>query len=127
MFPCCLPIWLGILGARLYLSFSEYTELMQCLGFWAGFADRQRSGMSAGDGDMAGFLLEWLTVQRKGQGILYILMGYVCCGRSLGRDHAFFVTRHTSYTEANESLKGRGSGEVQATGEKESDSDYGDG
>ncbi len=128
VFPSWLPIGLGILGARLYLSFSEYTDLMQCLGFGDGSVDdeapdRQRSGMSAASGDMASFLLEWLTVRRKGQDILHTPMGYVCHGRSLGQDHAFFATRHT---EASGSLKGRGSAEAQATGEEESDSDHED-
>jgi hypothetical protein len=38
------------------------------------------------------FILEWLSLRRRGQDIMHTPLGYVCQGRPLGIEHAFFVT-----------------------------------
>jgi hypothetical protein len=38
------------------------------------------------------FLLEWLSLRRKGQDIMHTPIGYICQGRPLDSGHAFFVT-----------------------------------
>ena len=41
-------------------------------------------------------ILEWISLRRKGQDIVHTPLGYVCQGRPLGAEHAFFVTRHAA-------------------------------
>jgi hypothetical protein len=38
------------------------------------------------------FILEWLSLRRRGQDIMHTPLGYVCQGRPLGIEHAFFMT-----------------------------------
>jgi hypothetical protein len=42
------------------------------------------------------FILEWTSLRRKGQDVMHTPLGYVCQGRPLGIEHAFFVTRHAA-------------------------------
>lgn len=46
------------------------------------------------------FVLEWLSLRRKGQDIMHTPMAYVCQSRSLSSDHAFFVTHAADGTGA---------------------------
>ena len=41
---------------------------------------------------MTSFLLEWLSLRRKGQDIMHTPVGYICQGRALDSGHSFFVT-----------------------------------
>jgi hypothetical protein len=38
------------------------------------------------------FILEWLSLRRRGQDVMHTPLGYVCQGRPLDSQHAFFVT-----------------------------------
>ncbi|KAK7967332.1 uncharacterized protein PG986_001609 [Apiospora aurea] len=40
--------------------------------------------------DPRGFLLDWLAFRRRGHNILHTPMGYLCQGRQLTKEHAFF-------------------------------------
>ena len=42
------------------------------------------------------FILEWTSLRRKNQDVMYTPLGYVCQGRPLGIEHAFFVTCHAA-------------------------------
>ncbi|KAF2647966.1 hypothetical protein K491DRAFT_722967 [Lophiostoma macrostomum CBS 122681] len=84
--PSWLTIEVGILAGRLYANFEECSRTMQ---YVAGYANGDRNG---GLGRKAsGFLLEWLSLRRKGQDVLHTPMGYICHGRPLHAEHAFFV------------------------------------
>ncbi|KJZ71334.1 hypothetical protein HIM_09270 [Hirsutella minnesotensis 3608] len=83
--PLWLPIELGLLGARLYFDFEEYSMLLEHLRSVIK-ADGPSSGQSSSStsaGDIHVFLLEWLTIRRKGQDVLHTPMGYVCQGNQL--------------------------------------------
>lgn len=87
-----LPLWLsielGLLGARLYFDFGEYPALLKHL--------RTVVRVGGASGNFYAFLLEWLTMRRKGQDILHTPMGYVCQGRPLEASHDFFAARGAS-------------------------------
>ncbi|PHH61174.1 hypothetical protein CDD81_697 [Ophiocordyceps australis] len=84
--PTWLSIELGILGARLYFGHCEYGALLEHLEA----LDSPSGGQQIAAKRLLAFVFEWLTVRRKGQDILHTPMGYVCQGRTLGQDHAFF-------------------------------------
>ncbi|EQL03900.1 hypothetical protein OCS_00393 [Ophiocordyceps sinensis CO18] len=100
--PCWLSIELGLLGARLYFDFEEYSTLLKHLrsvvkvGGTASAGGKVSTRTSAGD--IYAFLLEWLTVRRKGQDIMHTPMGYICQGRQLEASHPFFSTNGTCTT-----------------------------
>jgi hypothetical protein len=97
-----LPDWfsieLGIFTGRLYVNFAERAPLMKYLQL----ADKTDAEAPQSNSEHGGslftnnpvnFLLEWLTLCRKGQDILHTPMGYVCQGRPLHESHPFFVAR----------------------------------
>lgn len=57
----------------------DYTENKRC-----------SSGLDAPTTRVVGFLIEWLSLRRKGQDIMHTPIGYVCQGRPLNREHGFF-------------------------------------
>ncbi|KAF2123668.1 hypothetical protein P153DRAFT_435751 [Dothidotthia symphoricarpi CBS 119687] len=84
--PHWLTIELGVFAGRLYMDFEEYARLER---YVKSNGDGKRSGASAMK--EASFLLEWLSLRRKGQDIMHTPAGYVCQGRVLDCGHAFFV------------------------------------
>ena len=95
--PEWFSIELGIFAGRLYISFPECTPLKKYLLL----ADKTDTEAPQSNTEHVGvftknpvnFLLEWLTLRRKGQDIMHTPMGYVCQGRPLHENHPFFVTR----------------------------------
>ncbi|PFH62337.1 hypothetical protein XA68_14064 [Ophiocordyceps unilateralis] len=83
--PGWLSVELGVLGGRLYFDADEYEALMAHLTVY-----KVASAAGGGGGDRLAFLAEWLVMMRKGQDIMHTPMGYVCQGRRLEADHAFF-------------------------------------
>lgn len=81
--PEWLSMELGIFAGRMYANFSE------CTAFKNYLASSDGAGFSTNPAD---FLLDWLTLRRKGQDVLQTPVGYVCQGRQLREDHFFFVT-----------------------------------
>ncbi|KAH0566486.1 hypothetical protein GP486_000104 [Trichoglossum hirsutum] len=95
--PDWLSIELGIFAGRLYLDFAECSRLKEYLQL-TDKTDAETTQKIDDQGspfvkDPAGFLLEWLTLCRKGQDIAHTPMGYICQGRSLNENHAFFAAR----------------------------------
>ncbi|CAK7235791.1 hypothetical protein SBRCBS47491_009415 [Sporothrix bragantina] len=97
IFPTWLPIEMGILAGRLYMEYDEAMDMAKYLGQGVG------SDKESGDEDeattadasrfcsnTATFLLEWLPLRRTAQDVLHTPAAYVCQGRPLRPDHAFF-------------------------------------
>jgi hypothetical protein len=118
------PDWfsteLGILAGRLYINFSECAPLTKYLQL----ANRTDTESPESDGEHVGtftknpinFLLEWLTLCRKGQDIMRTPMGYLCQGRPLHESHPFFVARSADAREAiTPPVGGRTGGNVDET------------
>jgi hypothetical protein len=95
--PDWFSIELGIFAGRLYINFPECAPLTKYLQL----ADKTGTEAPQGTIEHVGvsiknpldFLLEWLTVCRKGQDIMHTPMGYICQGRLLHESHPFFVAR----------------------------------
>ncbi|KAK3938153.1 hypothetical protein QBC46DRAFT_441500 [Diplogelasinospora grovesii] len=104
--PEWLTIELGILGGRLYFEYEEYAGLCWYLGLETPegyfFGDEERTPLSLS------FLLEWLTLRRKGQSVLHTPMGYICLRKQLREDHPFFTSRPSSSGQKSD---GQGSGQ----------------
>jgi len=98
---CTAPDWLsielGIFAGRLYIDFTECVPLKKYLRL----VDKTDTGpprnsieqLGAFTKDPVSFLLEWLTLRRKGQDIMHTPMGYICQGRPLDESHPFFIAR----------------------------------
>ena len=112
--PERLSIELGIFAGRLYLDFQECASLRKYLQL----TDKTDTGTPRSNNEQfdlftenpVGFLLEWLTVRRKGQDIMHTPMGYICLGRPLHENHPFFAARRAGAEVAAPSVEGRGSG-----------------
>lgn len=85
--PQSLTIELGIFAGRLYLEYEECAPLAEYIDH---ATMTQRSGVSTND--TISFILEWLSLRRRGQDIMHTPLAYVCQGRPLDVEHAFFVT-----------------------------------
>lgn len=113
--PDWLSIELGIFAGRLYIDFPECAPLTKYLQL-ADIADpeaQQRNSEHVGvfTKNPVGFLLEWLTLRRKGQDIVHTPMGYICHGRPLHERHPFFVARRVDAEEVvAPSVEGRRTG-----------------
>ncbi len=93
--PDWLSIELGIFAGRLYMNFAECAALKTYLRLEDN-SNLQSSGEHVGDiftNDPINFLLDWLTVRRKGHDIMHTPMGYICQGRLLQPNHPFFAGR----------------------------------
>jgi hypothetical protein len=95
------PDWfsteLGIFAGRLYINFSECAPLIKYLQLGDKTDPEAPQSNSKNVGvftkNPVNFLLEWLTLCRKGQDIMHTPMGYLCQGRPLHKSHPFFVAR----------------------------------
>ena len=75
---------LDIVAGRLYAGFDE------CIALRIYMESPDGAALSA---NPAGFLLEWLALRRKGQDIIHTLIGYVCQGWPLRKDHHPFAVQ----------------------------------
>lgn len=80
-FPSWLVVELGILAGRLYMTFDE------CTAMQAYVRRAEETGFCR---EAVGFLLEWLSLRRVGQDMMHTPAAYVCQGRPLRKEHAFF-------------------------------------
>ena len=87
--PQSLTNELGIFAGRLYMEYEEYVSLVKYT--YHASMNRQSDAIMI---EKISFILEWTSLRRKGQDIVHTPLGYVCQGRPLGIEHAFFVTRH---------------------------------
>ncbi|KAK8113124.1 hypothetical protein PG984_013650 [Apiospora sp. TS-2023a] len=89
-FPAWLLLEVGFFAGRLYLNFESWAAIAQQLQVRKS-RDKgtQNHGKLVAD-DPRGFLLDWLTFRRRGHDILHTPMGYLCQGRQLTKEHAFF-------------------------------------
>ena len=124
------PNWfsteLGIFAGRLYINFLEcapLTKYLQLTDKTDTEAPQSNSEhVSIFTNDPVNFLLEWLTLCRKGQDIMHTPMGYVCQGRPLHESHPFFVARSADTGEFATSLIGsRTSGNVDEAEDGDTD------
>jgi hypothetical protein len=108
--PDWFSIELGVLAGRLYINFAECAPLTKYLQLTnrTDTEAPQRGGehVSTFTKNPIDFLLEWLTLCRKGQDIMRTPMGYVCQGRPLHESHPFFVTRSADAREVVTPLVG---------------------
>lgn len=84
--PQSLTIELGIFAGGLYMKHDECVSLMKYID------DASMNGRSNTTTGAISFILEWISLRRRGQDIMHTPLGYVCQGRPLGIEHAFFVT-----------------------------------
>ena len=112
--PQSLVIELGIFAGRLYLQYEECAPLVKYID---NASMNRRSDATATE--TTSFILEWLSLRRRGQDIMHTPLGYVCQGRPLGIEHAFFMTNRAVDSGVAESYRARG-GEAQ---EDEDDDD----
>ena len=114
LIPKWLSAELGILGARLYFNLNEYTDLTKYLRLASG-GDTVSGGIDHDSGDtaaipvesLAEFLMEWLSIRRKGQDIAQTPMGYVCQGKPLDGSHPFFAEAQDNGNEIDAVLAAR--------------------
>lgn len=110
--PDWFSIELGIFAGRLYINFPECAPLTKYLHL----ADKTDAEASQSNIDHVGistknpvdFLLEWLTVCRRGRDIMYTPMGYICQGRPLHESHPFFAAQSINAREVETPLVGGG-------------------
>jgi hypothetical protein len=96
-FPDWLKVELGIFAGRLYLGFADCTPLQTYLRIETETSnvpgdqnEQERKDLFVSD--PAHFLLEWLSLRRKGLDITHTPLGYICQNRPLHAEHAFFTT-----------------------------------
>ena len=92
-----LPSWFtieaGILGGRLYMPFPECEAMQTYLEDNSAAAQDTENTVSRSlvCPNLSSFLLDWLPLRRTGQDITHTPAAYVCQGRPLHQDHAFFA------------------------------------
>lgn len=99
--PSWLSAELGLFAGRLYMNWPEYTVMKDYLGLEDPDTIATNHSAEAGPSshneiltqDPTNFLLDWLTLRRKGQDIMHTPMGFICQGRSLSESHPFFAVR----------------------------------
>ena len=101
--PSWLPVEVGILAGRLYMEYDDALHMTNYLTqsimdpvdswtTWGGKKDKKRKkgAVRSFCPNPASFLLEWLPLRRTAQDVLHTPAAYVCQGRPLRPDHAFF-------------------------------------
>lgn len=109
-FPAWLTVELGIFSGRLYFDFEKEHSLLQ-LYFGDESAAVSESLSIPGDNvsseshgrkfaqmmeNPVDFLYDWLALRRKIQDITHTPMGYLCQGKPLSKNHAFFANAEES-------------------------------
>ncbi|KAI8634298.1 hypothetical protein F5Y19DRAFT_487754 [Xylariaceae sp. FL1651] len=79
-FPDDIKVELGILSGRLYIDMNESELLNQYLKGLK--VDGSNISVQMSD-NLAGFLLDWLTLRRKTVDVMHTHMGLICSGREL--------------------------------------------
>ncbi|EPE04337.1 hypothetical protein F503_01341 [Ophiostoma piceae UAMH 11346] len=93
-FPPWLAVEMGILGGRLYMRYNEAQDMIAYLEDCVHEDKGSNAAASTAKGfctDPSSFLLEWLPLRRTAQDILHTPAAYICQGRPLRRNHAFFL------------------------------------
>jgi hypothetical protein len=111
--PQNLATELGIFAGRLYMEFDECAHLVKYIDN----ASMSRRA-DATTTETISFILEWLSLRRRGQDIMHTPLGYVCQGRPLGNEHAFFVTNRAVDSSVVESYR-----KTEATARTQEDED----
>jgi len=124
--PDWFSIELGIFAGRLYFDFPERAPLLRYLQPKYTTNDENLKTNSEHfkvfTNKSINFLLEWLTLCRKGQDIMYTPMEYICQGRPLHESHPFFVTRNL---DVDRVIMSNGSGKISdAKEDKEAETDF---
>jgi hypothetical protein len=115
--PQSLIIELGIFAGRLYMEYEECVSLVKYIDS----ASLNRPSDATTTGTIS-FILEWSSLRRRGQDIMHTPLGYVCRGRPLGIEHAFFTTSHAVDTGVVESYRTNGAvTEVQEDEDEDED------
>lgn len=108
--PDWLSVELGIFAGRLYMNFAECAAVERYLRLASNFNAKQLQSNSEHvdvlTTDSVNFLLNWLTIRRKGQNIMHTPMGYICQRRLLHQDHPFFATRNADVDDVITSTAG---------------------
>jgi hypothetical protein len=112
--PQSLTIELGIFAGRLYMEYEECAPLVKYIDN----ADIRRQS-DARKTETINFILEWLSLRRKGQDITHTPLGFVCQGRPLGIKHAFFMTYCAVDSSVVESYRANGAVDEAQEGENE--------
>lgn len=89
-FPEWLLLEMGFFAGRLYLDFDSWDAIAQQLQVRNSRDEGSQNHGKLVVDDPRGFLLDWLTFRRRGHNILHTPMGYLCQGRQLTKEHAFF-------------------------------------
>ncbi|KAK8031634.1 hypothetical protein PG990_001368 [Apiospora arundinis] len=103
-YPRWLSLEVGIFAGRLYLDFESWTMIAKQVQDGSIKDDGKHEPEQLVTRDPRGFLLDWLTFRRRGQDILHNPMGYLCQGRQLTKDHAFFVEAVAEPTPLDKSV-----------------------
>jgi hypothetical protein len=69
----------------------EYEECVSLVKYIDSVSLSKRSDATT---EIISFIQEWVSLRRRGQDIMHTPLGYVCRGRPLSIEHAFFVTSH---------------------------------
>jgi hypothetical protein len=90
--PEWLSIELGIFAGRLYLEYHEVQPLSEYLHLIeSSKIPQQANTLSASfASNPVEFVLEWISLRRKGQDVMHTPVGYVLQGRALSEDLHFF-------------------------------------
>lgn len=89
--PHSLATDLSNFAGRLYMDFDEYSLMMDYTK-----NKNTSSELNAPTTRLIGFLIEWLSLRRKGQDIMHTPIGYVCQGRPLNSEHPFFSLQYVA-------------------------------
>lgn len=94
--PTWLPIELGILAGRLYMTYDEAMDMTRYLGQHIDDDDELNDEVKKEEigqfcANPTSFLLEWLPLRRTAQDVLHTPAAYVCQGRTLRPGHSFFL------------------------------------
>jgi hypothetical protein len=83
-----LTIEVGLFAGRLYMDYEECNAFVKYIEATA-FSKRLKAPLN----EKLSFIFEWISLRRKGQDIMHTPVGYVCQGRPLNSEHAFFITQ----------------------------------
>jgi hypothetical protein len=115
--PQSLTTELGIFAGRLYMEYEECAPLVKYID--KASMNRRSDATTT---ETISFILEWLSLRRKGQDIMHTPLGYVCQGRPLGVEHAFFATNGAVDSGVVESYRTNASvNKVQEDGDDDED------
>ena len=112
-----LVVELGLFAGRLYMGYEECVSLLRYIDDVS--LDTRSDATTT---EKIGFILEWTSLRRKGQDIMHTPLGFVCQGRPLVVEHAFFVTDHAADSGVMEPYRAN-EAVVEAPGDKEENED----